>query len=198
LKLKPAGKVKVALLSSKVFVPVGARRLVGCVVHPVVVPLKSIQLKVGPPDCAEVMAEMPPGEPVVGTLRLQVKALPPVLLMRRGLLVVLFTVTPWEMVVGDTTIFCTLGPGVTVSTKLKLTGLMPSVRVMVMVAVPLWKGTGVARRVRAVPLPPKVMEVSGRRVVFDEEALRKRPSAGVSVSAIVKARSPVFVFPVMV
>ena len=74
----------------------------------------------------------------------------------------------------------------------------PSSTMRVMVAFPIWLAAGVTRTVRLEPLPPKVMFPTGASVGLEELAVSVRLAAGLSTSPIVKGRSAVDWFFVMV
>src|SRR5215470_18415459 len=87
-----------------------------------------------------------------------------------------------------------LDDGVTVNRKEVLALLVPSLTVMVMVAVPDWPAAGVTVTVRLAPEPPKTMLALGTRVGLEELPLRERLASGVSGSLMVNGRGEVGVF----
>ena len=78
----------------------------------------------------------------------------------------------------------------TVSRKVSLRVLEPSLTVTVIVDVPDWPAAGVSVRVRDAPLPPKVIFAFGTSVGLDEEPDSVRLAAGVSRSPTVKPSGP--------
>src|ERR1043166_6655942 len=86
----------------------------------------------------------------------------------------------------------------TVSTKLALVLLCPSLTLTAIVAVPVWFVAGVTVTVRLLPLPPKTILLVGTSVGFEDPALNVRPVSGVSTSPIVNPSGTVVSFTLMV
>ena len=68
---------------------------------------------------------------------------------------------------------------------------IPSLTMMVMVAVPVWLVAGVTRTVRLEALPPKEMFATGASVGLEELAVSARLAAGLSTSPTMNGRSAV-------
>ena len=88
--------------------------------------------------------------------------------------------------------------GLTVSANEVEADAVPSLTVMVMVAVPLWLAPGSMVTVLFAPLPPKVMLATGTSDVLLDEAVSVSDATGVSESFIVNGIAPVAVFSVVV
>ena len=86
----------------------------------------------------------------------------------------------------------------TVTTKVSVAELVPSLTTTVIVAAPVRLSAGVTRTVRLAPEPPKTMALLGTRVGLEEVPARVRLAAGVSASPTVKGTRLVAVFCVMV
>src|ERR1017187_8152214 len=80
-----------------------------------------------------------------------------------------------------------LGEGVTITEKVELAVLVPSLTVTVMGTTPVWPAAGLTVTVRLLPLPPKTMLPSGTSAGLAEAAVNARLAAGVSRSPTVKA-----------
>src|ERR1043166_425315 len=78
----------------------------------------------------------------------------------------------------------------TVSTKVSLVLLVPSLTVTVMVALPDWLVVGSTLTVRFDPLPPKVMFWLGTSAGLEEVPLRVSVLAALSTSPMVKGTGP--------
>src|ERR1035438_6311832 len=87
-----------------------------------------------------------------------------------------------------------LGEGVTITEKVELAVLVPSLTVTVMGTTPVWPAAGVTVTVRLLPLPPKTMLALGISVVLAEAADNARLAAGVSRSPTVKVMGGAAVF----
>src|SRR6266496_3070305 len=86
----------------------------------------------------------------------------------------------------------------TVTTKLVLVVICPSLTPAVIVALPVWLVAGVTVTIRFAPLPPNTMLFAGTSVGFEDPALKVRLVKGVSTSPIVKLNGPVEVFTLIV
>ena len=71
---------------------------------------------------------------------------------------------------------------------------LPSLTVMITVALPNWLAPGVMVTVRLAPLPPKEILATGINAVLLDEAESVRLATGVSVSPTVKGMAAVGVF----
>ena len=80
--------------------------------------------------------------------------------------------------------------GVTVSRKVSLAVAEPSLTVAVIVADPHWLLSGVTEIVRFAPEPPNTIPVLGTSVGLDDDPVRTRLEAAVSMSPIVKLTGP--------
>src|ERR1039458_7474955 len=80
-----------------------------------------------------------------------------------------------------------LGEGVTITARIVLAVLVPSLTVTVIGATPVWPAAGLTVTVRLLPPPPKTMLALGISVVLAEAADNVRLAAGVSRSPTVKA-----------
>src|ERR1039457_5491381 len=87
-----------------------------------------------------------------------------------------------------------LGEGVTITEKVELAALVPSLTVTVMGTTPVWPAAGVTVTVRLLPLPPKTMLALGTSAVLAEVADNARLAAGVSRSPTMKAMGGAAVF----
>ena len=80
------------------------------------------------------------------------------------------------------------------SRKALLAEAVPSLTVIVMVAVPVWFVTGVIVTVRLAPEPPKTTFVLGTRAGLDDVPLTERFAVGLMTSLTVKLIGGVAVF----
>src|SRR5438477_566721 len=87
-----------------------------------------------------------------------------------------------------------VGGEFTVSTRLSLALRLQSLKLTVMVAVPVWLRAGVTVTVRLAPEPPKTMLPDGTRVGLEEAPETIRLPAAVCASPTVKALGAVAVF----
>src|ERR1017187_1420798 len=80
-----------------------------------------------------------------------------------------------------------LGEGVTITAKIELAVLVPSLTVTVMGTTPVWPAAGVTVTVRLLPPPPNTMLAMSISVGLAEAADNTRLAAGVSRSPTAKA-----------
>ena len=86
----------------------------------------------------------------------------------------------------------------TVTSKVVVTGVVPSLTVILIVEVPFWLAAGVTVTVRLAPLPPNTMFALGISVVRLELPETVKDPTALSMSPTVKLNAPVAAFSAMV